>query len=93
MAFIGIKGTKFVVVPNGEEIGLRGAGLGGWMLMENFISGVFYIPAVTSQYRTDRYAGFPGCEYQIRETLAEVIGEQKAQFFFDKVSVPFLLFG
>ncbi|KAK7460661.1 Endo-1,4-beta-xylanase 5 [Stygiomarasmius scandens] len=66
MAFIGIKGTKFVVVPNGEEIGLRGAGLGGWMLMENFIS------------------GFPGCEYQIRETLAEVIGEQKAQFFFDK---------
>ncbi|KAF5378065.1 hypothetical protein D9615_007643 [Tricholomella constricta] len=29
-------------------------------------------------------AGFPGCEYQIREALAEVLGEKKAEFFFDK---------
>ncbi|KAI0067491.1 glycoside hydrolase family 5 protein [Artomyces pyxidatus] len=28
--------------------------------------------------------GYPGCEYQIREALAEVLGEQKAEFFFDK---------
>lgn len=29
--------------------------------------------------------GYPGCEYQIREALAEVLGENKSNFFFDKV--------
>lgn len=28
--------------------------------------------------------GFPGCEFQIREALDEVLGRQKAGFFFDK---------
>ena len=28
--------------------------------------------------------GYPGCEFQIREALAEAIGEQKASLFFDK---------
>lgn len=45
-------------------------------------------------------SGYPGCEFQIRETLAEVIGEEKATFFFDKVcpsplsflSLPYLTF-
>ena len=31
-------------------------------------------------------SGFPGCEFQIREALAEVLGEDKTEFFFDKVS-------
>ncbi len=31
-------------------------------------------------------AGYPGCEFQIREALAGVVGEQKSEFFFDKVS-------
>lgn len=30
-------------------------------------------------------SGFPGCEFQIREALAEVLGETKASYFFDKV--------
>ena len=35
------------------------------------------------------YAGYPGCEFQIREKLAEVIGSEKSEFFFDKVSNQF----
>ncbi|KAG5650341.1 Endo-1,4-beta-xylanase 5 [Sphagnurus paluster] len=65
MSFLHVEGTK-IVDEQGTEVVLRGAGLGGWMMMENFIS------------------GFPGCEFQIREALAEVLGEQKAEFFFDK---------
>jgi hypothetical protein len=30
--------------------------------------------------------GYPGCEYQIREALADVLGEDKSNFFFDKAS-------
>ncbi|KAJ8521326.1 hypothetical protein ONZ45_g1972 [Pleurotus djamor] len=60
-----IKGTK-IIDDEGNEVILRGAGLGGWMTMENFIS------------------GFPGCEYEIRGTLAATIGQEKAAFFFEK---------
>ncbi|KAA1470976.1 glycoside hydrolase [Dentipellis sp. KUC8613] len=65
MSFLKVSGTK-VVDKDGNEIILRGAGLGGWMNMENFIS------------------GYPGCEFQIREGLAEVVGPQKSELFFDK---------
>ncbi|KAH8105386.1 glycoside hydrolase [Cristinia sonorae] len=64
-SFLKIEGTK-IVDGDGKEVILRGAGLGGWMTMENFIT------------------GFPGCEFQIREALPQVIGEDKAAFFFDK---------
>jgi hypothetical protein len=30
-------------------------------------------------------SGYPGCEFQIRAALAEVVGSTKAEFFFDKV--------
>ncbi|KAJ4475556.1 glycoside hydrolase [Lentinula aciculospora] len=65
MSLLKISGTK-IVDEKGEEVILRGAGLGGWMNMENFIS------------------GYPGCEYQIRAALAETIGTEKSEFFFDK---------
>ncbi|KDR66159.1 hypothetical protein GALMADRAFT_259609 [Galerina marginata CBS 339.88] len=65
MSLLKISGTK-IVDEQGNEVILRGAGLGGWMNMENFIS------------------GFPGCEFQIREALAEAIGQEKSEFFFDK---------
>ncbi|KAH9840772.1 glycoside hydrolase superfamily [Rhodofomes roseus] len=64
-SFLRIQGAK-IVDGDGQEVIFRGAGLGGWMTMENFIS------------------GFPGCEFQIRAALAEVIGEKKAEYFFDK---------
>ncbi|KAH6902672.1 endo-1,4-beta-glucanase [Coprinopsis sp. MPI-PUGE-AT-0042] len=65
MSLLKISGTK-IVNEKGDEVVLRGAGLGGWMNMENFIS------------------GYPGCEFQIRESLAEVIGSEKSELFFDK---------
>ncbi|KAK7045939.1 Endo-1,4-beta-xylanase 5 [Paramarasmius palmivorus] len=65
MSLLKVSGTK-LVDENGKEVILRGAGLGGWMNMENFIS------------------GYPGCEFQIREVLTETIGQEKADFFFDK---------
>ncbi|KZS99999.1 glycoside hydrolase family 5 protein [Laetiporus sulphureus 93-53] len=64
-SFLRVEGTK-IVDGDGKEVILRGAGMGGWMTMENFIS------------------GFPGCEFQIRAALAEVIGQQKSEFFFDR---------
>ncbi|KAI0310595.1 glycoside hydrolase [Amylostereum chailletii] len=65
MSYLKISGTK-IVNDKDEEVILRGAGLGGWMNMENFIS------------------GYPGCEFQIRDQLAETIGAEKSEFFFDK---------
>ncbi|EKM51309.1 glycoside hydrolase family 5 protein [Phanerochaete carnosa HHB-10118-sp] len=65
MAYLQVSGTK-IVDKDGKEVILRGAGLGGWMNMENFIS------------------GYPGCEYQIRAALADVVGQDKSEFFFDK---------
>lgn len=29
--------------------------------------------------------GYPGCEFQVREALEEVLGKEKSEFFFDKV--------
>ncbi|KDQ58101.1 glycoside hydrolase family 5 protein [Jaapia argillacea MUCL 33604] len=65
MSLLKVSGDK-IVDEEGKEVVLRGAGLGGWMTMENFIS------------------GFPGCEFQVRDALAEVLGPQKSEFFFDK---------
>lgn len=64
-SYLKVSGAK-VVDGDGNEVILRGAGLGGWMNMENFIS------------------GYPGCEFQIRTALAEVVGPIKSEFFFDK---------
>ncbi|TFK68907.1 glycoside hydrolase family 5 protein [Pluteus cervinus] len=65
MSYLRVSGTK-IIDGNDNEVVLRGAGLGGWMTMENFIS------------------GYPACEFHIRDALAGVIGEKKADFFFDK---------
>ncbi|KAF9466717.1 glycoside hydrolase family 5 protein [Collybia nuda] len=65
MAFLKVSGTK-LVGGEGSEVVLRGAGLGGWMTMENFIT------------------GYPGCEFQVREALEGVLGEEKSNYFFDK---------
>ncbi|KAK7696394.1 Endo-1,4-beta-xylanase 5 [Cerrena zonata] len=72
MAYIKVSGPK-LVDSDGNEIILRGAGLGGWMNMENFIS------------------GYPGCEFQIRAALAEVVGTAKSELFFDKFLEYFFL--
>ncbi|CCG82766.2 putative Glucanase [Taphrina deformans PYCC 5710] len=63
--FLRVQGDK-IVDRNGKVIQLRGAGLGGWMNMENFIT------------------GFAGREFQFRESLLEVLGNEKYEHFFDK---------
>ncbi|RPB01189.1 glycoside hydrolase [Choiromyces venosus 120613-1] len=61
-----VAGTK-ILGKDGNEVFLRGVpGVGGWMNMENFIT------------------GDPGREFQIRQALKEVLGEDKSKFFFDK---------
>jgi hypothetical protein len=37
------------------------------------------------------YSGYPGCEFQIREALAETIGEENSEYFFDQVCQTVLL--
>ncbi|KAF9050862.1 glycoside hydrolase [Hymenopellis radicata] len=64
MTFLKVSGA--FITKDSVPIVLRGAGLGGWLTMENFIT------------------GYPSCEYQIRDALDEVLGPQKAAFFFDK---------
>ncbi|KAF7298865.1 Glycoside hydrolase family 5 protein [Mycena indigotica] len=71
MSLLKVSGTK-LVDEAGNEVVLRGAGLGGWM-------NCLWPPAST--YNS---AGYPGCEYQIREALAQTIGQEKSDFFFDK---------
>lgn len=54
--------------------------------MENFISGQ-YVSYESNTFGDERLAvGYPGCEFQIRDALAEVVGKEKSELFFDKVS-------
>jgi hypothetical protein len=60
-----VEGTK-ITDSGGNVVILRGAGLGGWMNMENFIT------------------GYPGHEFQHRQAMRQVLGDEKYEFFFDK---------
>lgn len=56
--------------------------------MENFITGTSSIESDPSKLTSCFFfldTGFPGCEFQIRTALADVLGERKAEYFFDKV--------
>ncbi|WYZ36819.1 hypothetical protein EsH8_II_000325 [Colletotrichum jinshuiense] len=59
-------GTK-IVDENGVEVILKGAGLGGMLNMENFIT------------------GYSGHEFEHRAALTEVLGKEKADFFFSRL--------
>ncbi|KAK7423540.1 hypothetical protein QQX98_000998 [Neonectria punicea] len=61
-----VDGTR-IVNPSGETVILKGAGLGGMLNMENFIT------------------GYSGHEHEHRAQMAEVLGEEKATFFFDRL--------
>jgi endoglucanase len=56
-----------IVAADGSRVVLRGVGLGGWMNMENFIT------------------GYPGTESMMRAAVAEVIGDDRAGRFFDRL--------
>ncbi|KAI6782357.1 uncharacterized protein J7T54_008443 [Emericellopsis cladophorae] len=61
-----VEGSR-IVNAAGETVVLKGAGVGGCLNMENFIT------------------GYAGHEYEHRALMAEVLGEAKAQFFFDRL--------
>jgi aryl-phospho-beta-D-glucosidase BglC (GH1 family) len=56
-----------VVDADGARVLLRGVGLGGWMNMENFIT------------------GYPANESAMRAAVAEVIGTEPAERFFERL--------
>ncbi|KAF2180649.1 glycoside hydrolase family 5 protein [Zopfia rhizophila CBS 207.26] len=61
-----VSGTK-IVNTAGQQVVLKGAGLGGMLNMENFIT------------------GYSGHEFEHRAALAEVLGQEQADFFFDRL--------
>jgi hypothetical protein len=63
--FLHVHGEK-IVNGRGETVLLRGFCLGGWMNMENFIT------------------GYPGHESGLRAAVAQVLGDEKARFFFER---------
>ena len=54
-----------------EQYALHSLAVGNWRVL-------------TTRTVENFITGFPGREYQIREALAEVLGEEKSKFFFDK---------
>ncbi|KLU90851.1 hypothetical protein MAPG_09376 [Magnaporthiopsis poae ATCC 64411] len=66
LTMLRVSGTK-IVNPKGESVLLKGAGLGGMLNMENFIT------------------GYSGHEFEHREAMAEVLGKEKADFFFSRL--------
>lgn len=63
--FLKVKGNR-IIDGEGNDVVLRGAAIGGWMNMENFIT------------------GYPGHEFQHRKSMKKVLGEENADYFFDK---------
>jgi hypothetical protein len=59
--------NKRIVNGRGEEVILRGMGLGGWMLQEGYM---FRLSAL-------------GRQYIIREKIQELVGEEKTKKFYD----------
>lgn len=64
LSWLTVDGTR-IVDEEGRTVVLRGVGLGGWMNMENFIS------------------GYPGAERDIRRLLADAMGSEACDAFFD----------
>ena len=64
--FLKVDGTR-IVNAQGENVLLRGMGLGGWMLQEG------YMLRVPGQ----------GQQHKIRGRIAELLGEEKTQAFYD----------
>ncbi|MEV6863004.1 cellulase family glycosylhydrolase [Streptosporangium subroseum] len=65
-----VNGSR-LVDPSGDPVRLRGVGLGGWMNMENFIT------------------GHPANESSMRVAVGDVLGEERAAFFFDRLLTSF----
>jgi endoglucanase len=65
--FLKVKG-KQIVNAKGENVILRGMGLGGWMLQEGYMFKVSNL----------------GQQYKIKEKMNDVVGEEKTKLFYDQ---------
>ncbi|MEU4227111.1 cellulase family glycosylhydrolase [Nonomuraea sp. NPDC026600] len=65
-----VSGTQLVTADS-TPVRLRGVGLGGWLSMENFIT------------------GYPADETSMREAVREVLGEDRAELFFERLLTSF----
>jgi len=65
-AFLRVDGTR-IVDSDGNEVILRGMGLGGWMLMEGYMM---------------KTAGFAGTQHELEAKIADLIGEDGKDEFF-----------
>ncbi|MFJ2033327.1 glycoside hydrolase family 5 protein [Streptosporangium sp. NPDC087985] len=65
-----VSGSR-LVDSEGTAVRLRGVGLGGWLNMENFIT------------------GYPANESEMRRSVREVLGEERAELFFDRLLTSF----
>ncbi|MGP3914485.1 glycoside hydrolase family 5 protein [Nonomuraea sp. 10N515B] len=65
-----VSGSHLVTDDN-TPVRLRGVGLGGWMNMENFIT------------------GYPANESSMRQAVRSVLGDERAELFFDRLLTSF----
>jgi endoglucanase len=90
-AWLSVQGNR-IVAAAGQPVTLRGIGLGGWMNMENFITG---FPANESAFRAvvQRALGRPQAEYFFERYLDNFFTAADAAFIkslgFNLVRLPF----
>ncbi|MBB6351000.1 cellulase family glycosylhydrolase [Nonomuraea muscovyensis] len=70
MTMLHVSGSQ-LRAPDGTPVRLRGVGLGGWLNMENFIT------------------GYPANESSMRAAVRDVLGEDRAELFFDRLLTSF----
>ena len=58
-----------IINQNGDTIVLRGMGLGGWMVQEGYMMAP---------------GGFSGTQFQIRDNITDLIGEEETENFYNK---------
>ncbi|KAG8913346.1 hypothetical protein FRC01_004591 [Tulasnella sp. 417] len=80
---------KELIGQDGKPVILRGAGLGGHLNMENFITYVTLtlnsrLNIVPEPEPGSGFSGYPGHEKFMRKALKNVLGEEKYDYFFDK---------
>ena len=59
---------KSIINEKGDTIILRGMGLGGWMVQEGYMMAP---------------GGFSSTQYQIKDKITELVGEEETQIFYD----------
>jgi endoglucanase len=67
--------NKKIVDSAGNEVLLKGIGLGGWLLMEGYML---------------QTSGFANAQWQIREKIADLVGESNTELFYEKYRNKFI---